>query len=261
MCGYSEVSPIMIFARFLRRFGPQREFYLPWRSYHTFHHLGNNRIYFIISMSPPPTSVVKPSRNLRSRALSLPPRRWGVNLPDIPTASAHPLPLPRDGAITPDHRKRPTASTTAASTFTTVAGRNTTPYNRATVAPSASPPSQNTFALLDAADEPHALAAGTVATGTFFDTAEVDADDQTEGTAREDGDSQPLLDLDAILALDATTDPIITTLAAHDRVLTSTIAGVTDADRALDLAITGVATTLDDDDEDVTDNNCRGHRS
>ena len=153
-------------------------------------------------MSPPPTPVVKPSRNLRSRALSLPPRRRGVNLPDIPTASAHPPPLPRDGAITPDHRKRPTASTTAASTFTTVAGRNTTPLNRATVAPSASPPLQNTFALLDAADEPHALAAGTVAAGTFFDTAEVDADDQTEGTAREDGDSQPLLDLDGILALD-----------------------------------------------------------
>ena len=39
------------------------------------------------------------------------------------------------------------------------------------------------FVLLDAADEPHALAAGTVAAGTFFDTSEVDADDQTEGTA------------------------------------------------------------------------------
>ena len=197
--------------------------------------------------------VIKPSRNLRSRALSLPPHCWGVNLPDIPTASAHPPPLPRDGAITPDHRKRPTASTMAASTFTAVAGRNTTPFTRATVAPLASPPSQNTFALLDAVDEPHMLTAGTVAAGTFFDTAEVDADDQTEGTAREDCDSQPLLDLDGILALDTTTDPIITTLAAHDRVLTSTIAGVTEADRALNLAITGVATTLDDNDDDVTD--------
>ena len=80
-------------------------------------------------MSPPPMPVVKPSRNQRSLALSLPPRCWGVNLPDIPTALAHPPPLPRDGAITPDHRKRPRASTTAASTFTTVAGRNTTPLN------------------------------------------------------------------------------------------------------------------------------------
>ena len=73
-----------------------------------------------------------------------------------------------------------------------------------------------------------------------------------DGTAREDGDSQPLLDLDAILALDAITDPIIDTLNAHDRVLTSTIAGVAEADRALDLAITGVTTTLNDDDDDVT---------
>jgi len=92
-----------------------------------------------------------------------------------------------------------------------------------------------------------------VAAGTFFDTAEVDTDDQTEGTAREDGDSQPLLDLGAILALDVTSDPIINTLAANNRILTLTIAGVTEADRALDLAITGVATTLDDDDDDVTD--------
>ena len=121
------------------------------------------------------------------------------------------------------------------------------------MAPSATPPSQNTFALLDAADESHALAAGTVAAGTVFDTAEDNDVNHMEGTAREDGDSQPLLDLDAILALDAITDPIIDTLNAHDRVLTSTIAGVAKANRALNLAITGVATTLDDDDDDVTD--------
>ena len=110
--------------------------------------------------------VVKPSRNLRSRALSLPPRRRGVNLPDIPTATAHPPPLPQDGAIAPDRRKRPTASTMAASPFTAVAGHNTTLFNWATVAPPAS----------------HALAAGMVAADKFIDTAEVNADDQTEGT-------------------------------------------------------------------------------
>ena len=181
-----------------------------------------------------------------------PPRRGGVNPPDLSTASAHPPPLPRDGALTPDHRKRPTASTTAASVFTTVAGRNTTPLTRATVAPLATPPSQNTFVLFDAADESHALAVGTVAAGSVFDTAEDNDVDPTEGTAREDGNSQPLLDLDAMLAHDTITDPIIDTLNAHDRVLTSTIAGVDEADRALDLAITGVTTTLDDDDDDVT---------
>jgi hypothetical protein len=105
---------------------------------------------------------------------------------------------------------------------------------------------QNTFALLDAADESQALAAGTVAVGTVFDTADDDDVDHTEGTAREDGNSQPLLDLNTI------TDPIVNTLTAHDRVLTLTIAGVADANRALDLAITGVATALDDDDDDVT---------
>ena len=127
-----------------------------------------------------------------------------------------------------------------------MAGRNTTPLTRATVALSAIPPLQNTFALLDAADESQALAAGTVAVGTVFDTADDDDVDHTEGTAREDGNSQPLLDLNTI------TDPIVNTLTAHDRVLTLTIAGVADADRALDLAITGVATALDDDDDDVT---------
>ena len=130
-------------------------------------------------MSPPPTPVVKPARNLRSCALSPPPRRGGVTPPDLSTASARPPPLPRDGATTPDHRKRPTASTTAASTFTTVAGRNTTPLNRATVAPSASPPLQNTFALLDAADESHT---GTLAAGTVRAATEEDNDtEHTEG--------------------------------------------------------------------------------
>jgi hypothetical protein len=69
----------------------------------------------------------------------------------------------------------------------------------------------------------------------------------TEVTAREDADSQPLLNLETF------TDPIVNTLTAHDRVLTLTIAEVAKADRALDLAITGVATALDDDDDDVTD--------
>ncbi len=133
-----------------------------------------------------------------------------------------------------------------------MAGRNTTPLTRAKVAPPATPPSQNTFALLDAADKSHALAAGTVAAGTVFATAVDNSDDHTEGTAREDGDSQPLLDLDAILALDAIPDPIIDTLNARERVFTSTIAGVAEADRALDLAITGVATTLDDNVDNVT---------
>jgi len=119
----------------------------------------------------------------------------------------------------------------AALTFTKVTGRNTTPLTQATVAPSAIPPSQNTFALLI----------------RIFSTANDDDVDQTEGTAREDGDSQPLLDLDTI------TDPIINTLTAHDRVLTSTIAGVAEANRSLDLAITGVATALDDDNDNDTD--------
>jgi hypothetical protein len=51
------------------------------------------------------------------------------------------------------------------------------------VAPSAIPPSQNTFALLDAADESQALAAGTVAVGMVFDTADDDDVNHTEGTA------------------------------------------------------------------------------
>jgi hypothetical protein len=70
-----------------------------------------------------------------------------------------------------------------------------------------------------------------------------------EGTPRDDGDSQPLLNLAAI------TDPIVDTLTAHNRVLTTTIAGIADADRALDLAITGVATALDEDNDDATDAN------
>ena len=112
------------------------------------------------------------------------------------------------------------------------------------------------FALLDAMDESHVLAVGTVAVGMVFSTAKDDNVDHTEGTAREDGDSQPLLDLDTItdpFVVDTITDPIVDTLTAHDRVLTSTIAGVAGADRALDLDITGVATTLDDNDDDVTD--------
>ena len=116
--------------------------------------------------------------------------------------------------------------------------------NRATVATSATPPSQNTFALLDAADESHT---GALAAGTDFDTTKEGDNgvDHTEGTAREDGDSQPLLD--------AITDPVIDALTAHARVLTSTIAGLDEADRALDLAITGVTKTLDDDVDNVTE--------
>ena len=110
-----------------------------------------------------------------------------------------------------------------------MAGCNTTPLNRATVAPSATPPLQNTFAA-----------------GTDVDaTTEEDNDvDHTDSTTRDDGDSQPLLDV--------ITDPIIDALTAHARVLTSTIAGVDEADRALDLAITGVTKTLDDDVDDDT---------
>ena len=131
----------------------------------------------------------------------------------------------------------------AESVFKTVTGRNTTPLNWSTVAPSATPPSQNTFALLDAAEESHT---GTLAAGMVRATTEEDNDaDHTEGTAREDGDSQPLLH--------AIADPIIDALTAHARVLTSTIARVDEADRALDLAITGVTKTLDDDVENDTD--------
>ncbi len=102
---------------------------------------------------------------------------------------------------------------------------------------------QNTFALLDAEDESHT---GTLAAGTDVDAATKEDNDvdHTDGTAREDGDSQPLLDV--------ITDPIIDALTAHTRVLTSTIAGVDEADRALDLAITGVAKTLDNDVDNDT---------
>jgi len=65
-----------------------------------------------------------------------------------------------------------------------------------------------------------------------------------DGTPREDGASQPLLD--------AIPDPIIDALTAHNRVLTLTIAWVDEAARALDLAIAGVAKTLADDDDDDT---------
>ena len=55
--------------------------------------------------------------------------------------------------------------------------------------------------------------------GTDFNTTKEGDNgiDHTEGTAQEDGDSQPLLD--------AITDPIIDALTAHARVLTSTLAG------------------------------------
>ena len=89
------------------------------------------------------------------------------------------------------------------------------------MATSATPPSHNTVALLDAADESHT---GALAAGTDFDTAKEGDNgvDHTEGTAREDGDSQPLHDV--------ITDPVIDALTAHARVLTSTIAGVDEAD-------------------------------
>ena len=155
-----------------------------------------------------------------------------------------PPPLPRTGATTPDHRKWPTASTPAVSIYTTVAGRNTTPLDWAMVAPSDTPPLQNTFALLAAADEPHT---GALAANTDFTTAaeEANEDDQTDDSDCNDGESQPLLD--------AIIDPIINALAAHNRVLMSTIAGVDNANRALNLALTAVATTLDDDVDAATD--------
>ena len=116
--------------------------------------------------------------------------------------------------------------------------------NQATVAPSATPPLQNTFVLLDAADESHT---GTLAAGVDINAATEEDNnvDHREGTVREDGDSQPLLD--------AITDPIIDAFTAHDRVLTSTIARVDKADRALDSAIIGVSKTLDDDDDADTE--------
>jgi hypothetical protein len=161
---------------------------------------------------------------------------------------------------------RPSACTTVASPFTNVAGRNTTPLSRATVAPLAVPPPQNTFALLEAVDESPALAEGTVdddaastvdkyvahtdGTPRAIDAAGPVNDDvvhtDTEGTPRADGDSRPLLNLAMI------TDPVVDTLTTHDRVLTTTIADITAADRALDLAITGVASALDGDDDNDT---------
>ena len=112
-----------------------------------------------------------------------------------------------------------------------VAGRNTTPFPRATVASSLVPPSQNTFALLDddaagtvdvyaahtdgtpRADDaantvdddvsltdgtPRAVddtAAGPVDNDVDHTATEGDFHTDTDGTPREDGDSQPLLDL------------------------------------------------------------------
>ena len=66
----------------------------------------------------------------------------------------------------------------------------------------------------------------------------------TDGTPREDGASLPLLDPDM------SSDPIVDTLTAHERVLTTTIAGIAEVDHALDLAITGAATALDEDKDD-----------
>jgi len=128
------------------------------------------------------------------------------------------------------------------------------------------PPPQNTFALLEAVDESPALAEGTVdddaastvdkyvahtdGTPRAIDAAGPVNDDvvhtDTEGTPRADGDSRPLLNLAMI------TDPVVDTLTTHDRVLTTTIADIAAADRAFDLAITGVASALDDDDDDDT---------
>ncbi len=139
------------------------------------------------------------------------------------------------------------------------------------------PPSQNTFALLDAADTSPAIAADTVdddAAGTVNDyvahtdgtprtddtastvddnvshtdgtpcaagdsqvddnavgpvdddvdhtDTEGDVHTDTDGTPQEDDASLPLLDLDMF------SDPIVDTLTAHDRVLTTTIAGIAD---------------------------------
>jgi hypothetical protein len=197
-------------------------------------------------MSTPPTNVDPSStaKKSRPRATPTPPTRGGAPHTDTPTASALPPSIPRAGATTrtPDHCKRPTASTTAGSQFTPVARRNTTRFTRASLPATAEPPSQNSFAVLDTTDDPGPPLVDRADDDAMSDNSDVG---HTESTSREDGNSQPLLE--------DITDSIGNVFAATDRYLESTLAGIEADDRALGSAIRGVAASLEHDDDDDTE--------
>jgi hypothetical protein len=181
-------------------------------------------------MMSPPTQVNPsgPAKNLRPRAHSTLPNPGGVNPTDPSSAAAPPPQIPRDGATThtPDHRMQPQASTTEESLFHTVTGRNTTPMHLATITHSVKPPLQNAFEDLVRADED----------STAADGAPNEDDDKlgiSVATAREDGNSQPLINeimlLDVPMVDDApiiAENTIVAALAAHDRAIMLALADV-----------------------------------
>ena len=165
---------------------------------------------------------------------------------DAPPASTQPRLIPRAGAATrpPNHWKRPTASTTD---FMPVTGRAATRLMRASLAMATMAPLQNSFAVLDSANNVGtAIIDGNEddkATDNIMTANDSDVE-QMEGTSREDGNSQPLLD--------TVKDSITGTIETMDRILASTLADIAADDTALDSAIRGVTATLDRDDDDDT---------
>ena len=141
-------------------------------------------------MSTPPTNVNPSSTTKKSRPSTTPtpPTHGGAPHTDTPTASALPPLIPRAGATTrtPDHRKRPTASTTAGSQFAPVAGRNTTRFTRASLPAMAEPPLHNSFAALDTTDDPGQPLVDRADDDAMSDDSDVG---HTESTSREDGNS------------------------------------------------------------------------
>ena len=104
-------------------------------------------------MSSPPTNVAHTgsAKKTRTRAAHTPSPDGGGAPNDAPPASTQPRLIPRAGAATrpPNHWKRPTASTTD---FMPVTGRAATRLMRASLAMATMAPLQNSFAVLDSAN-------------------------------------------------------------------------------------------------------------
>ena len=171
-------------------------------------------------MSSPPTTVAPTGSAKKTHARAAPtPSADGGGAPnDAPPASTQPPSIHRAGAAThpPDHRKRPTASTTD---LTPVTGRAITRLTRASLAAATTvAPSQNSFAVLDSADTD-----GTATMeGDEDDYAPDDSDvAQAEGTSREDGNSQPLIDNSAasVTAIFNTVNQVLGTADDDDTAL------------------------------------------
>ena len=147
---------------------------------------------------------------------------------NLRSCTIYPAPPGQGGDTSPDAASPPTISSPADSGFDPiVVGRCTTPMALATIAPLAASPSSNRFADLSGTDDDSAPADDTN-----------DGHGPTTGMPREDGGSQPLLDDDINagvgtlaaaprLTLDDAMTQIHRLLEAHDHVLTSAIADIT----------------------------------